>query len=408
MNRAIRAFAVLCLVVVVSGPAAAVPGAGAILLEFNTSVRSEGMGGAGVASHWGGDPDIWANPANIAYQQGLRYSEMESQLFPDLADDIWLRDQWVVLGGNGFGLYFARGPIEGAFLDMGTQFATDDSGDVIGEFNPWASAERAGAGISLFRMLEAWSGRDEPGFSKIFDVSAGYVHTEYEDQWAPDEYTQDQLGGGASGTARSYGAMARLTPLNTLGETYAAGPLGGVRLDVAYGMSVLNQSDEMLTSDNAFQSDPFPTAHVKGWSVHAQTGFPPGLRKAFQSVHMGWLTDSLTPLVSFGYAEQIIEPGIMWNNDIDDYEYAHDTSGLYDEESWGWELSVANIWHLRKGHRKTSGYIDGDTEGHGIGFQLGSLGGARWDKATVPQAVGLSTVERESWTVWINLTSLLD
>ena len=98
----------------------------------------------------------------------------------------------------------------------------------------------------------------------------------------------------------------------------------------------------------------------------------------------------------------------MWNDEIGESEYTHDTSGLYDEESWGWELSVANIWHLRKGHRKTWSGIDGDTEGHGIGFQLGSLGGVRWDKATVPQVTGFSDVERESWTVWINLTSLLN
>jgi hypothetical protein len=408
MNRIIRAFAAFCLVAVVSGQALAVPRAGAFLLEFDTSVRSEGMGGAGVAAHWGGDPDIWANPANIAYQQGLRYSEMESRLAPDLADDIWLRDQWVVLGGNGFGLYFARGPIEGAFLDMGPQGYTGDSGEFTEEFNSWSSAERAGAGISLVRMLEAWGGRDDPGLSRIIDISAGYVHTEFEDHLAPDGVTQSQLGGGVSGTARSYGAMARLTPLNTLGETYSAGPLGGVRLNIAYGMSVLNQSDEMLVHVDTDHGDPFPTAYVKGWSVQAQTGFPPSLRKAFQSVHMGWLADSLTPLVSFGYAEQLIEPGVMWNDEIGESEYTHDTSGLYDEESWGWELSVANIWHLRKGHRKTWSGIDGDTEGHGIGFQLGSLGGVRWDKATVPQVTGFSDVERESWTVWINLTSLLN
>lgn len=367
------------------------------------------MGGAGVASHWGGDPDLWANPANIAYQKGLRYSEMKSHLVPDLADDIWLHDEWAVLGGQGFGIYFARGPIRGAFLDMGSQQATDDSGQVIGSFDSWMKAERAGAGVSLFRLLESMGGRSAPGLSKVFDISAGYVHTEFEDQLAPDEYLQDGHGGSGSGTARSYGALARLTPLNTVGDTYASGPLGGVRLSLAYGMSVLNQSDEMIVHLDADQSDPFPTVHVNGWSVHAQTGFPPALRKTFEAMHMGWLATSLTPLVSFGYAEQLIEPGIMWDEETGDYSYDHDTRGVFDEESWGWELSVANIWHLRKGHRTSpSGHIDGPTEGQGIGFQLGSLGGVRWDKATAPQATGLDNVDRESWTVWVNLTSLMD
>ncbi|HPF36760.1 MAG TPA: hypothetical protein PLH84_15155, partial [Candidatus Krumholzibacteria bacterium] len=88
--------------------------------------------------------------------------------------------------------------------------------------------------------------------------------------------------------------------------------------------------------------------------------------------------------------------------------YEHDTSGLNDEESWGWELSVANLYSYRKGHRKTPGQIDGDTSGHSLGCKIAGIGGIRWDKATVPQATGLMNVERESLTLWIDLSKILD
>ncbi len=126
------------------------------------------------------------------------------------------------------------------------------------------------------------------------------------------------------------------------------------------------------------------------------------------------LADSLTPLVSFSYSEQLLAPGIVWNEETqtyDDVDYAFGFSDVdpYDVESWGWELSVANIWYVRKGHVKYEvADIDGDTEGSGIGFRLGNLGGVRWDKATVPQATGLPSVERESFTAWVDLSRFLN
>ena len=123
---------------------------------------------------------------------------------------------------------------------------------------------------------------------------------------------------------------------------------------------------------------------------------------------LGRLVDSLTPLVSYGYTNQSVDPGILWDVETQQYNYEHDTSGLFNEESTGWELTVANIWTIRRGHLLGAGDIDGDTEGNSLGFKLAGVGGMRWDKATVPQVSGLSRVEREAWTVWVDLSSLMN
>ena len=82
-----------------------------------------------------------------------------------------------------------------------------------------------------------------------------------------------------------------------------------------------------------------------------------------------------------------------------------ETNGIqmyYEETGSGWELGLANIFYLRRGHYEAP-YVplEGDTEGWGLNFQLGRMGGVRYDKATVPSAEGLPDEERETWSVWV-------
>ena len=405
----VRPIAVLpiALILLTVAPAAAMSDVGAIILEFNTSVRAEGMGSSGVATHWGGDPGSWANPGLLAYQEGLRFSKMESRLAPDLADEVWLRDERVTFGVAGFGLLYDRGPLEGTFL-VGFPQGTDDAGNSTGTNQSWMKAERIGAGVSLFRFLESVAGQSDSSVSKMLDVSVGYTYIAFEDQLAPDEVLQDGSAGPAKGDARSFGTLIHFTPLNTVGPTYAAGPLGGVRLSLAYGQSLLNDSTSLIVHTDTEQRDPFPRKYVRWWSAHVETGFPPDLRAGLRHMGLGRLVDSLTPLVSYGYTNQSVDPGILWDVETQQYNYEHDTSGLFNEESTGWELTVANIWTIRRGHLLGAGDIDGDTEGNSLGFKLAGVGGMRWDKATVPQVSGLSRVEREAWTVWVDLSSLMN
>jgi hypothetical protein len=63
--------------------------------------------------------------------------------------------------------------------------------------------------------------------------------------------------------------------------------------------------------------------------------------------------------------------------------------------------------HLRRGHVEALyGDIDDDTEGWGISLQAGRYAGFRYDKATVPQAQGLPTVDREGWQFWVDVLAV--
>jgi hypothetical protein len=391
----------LASLIIATAPAPAAAAVGADLLQLNTSVRGAGMGESGVAVHWGGDPGLWSNPAMAIYQKGLRFSSMESQLLPGAAPDVMLKDERVTVGLDWFGVMFARGPVEGTRLGMSVPSIIPE----VDAVESWMRAEQVGVGVDAVRLLEGVAGGDS-GFSRMFGLSAGYTHIDYSDRLNVDEVLDD-VSSEAEGSARSYGGLARFTPLNTVGPTHASGPLGGVRLSLAYGMSVINDSEDLMRETDLYPGDVFPRRYLRGWSVHVETGFPPDFRRGFRKAGLGWIVESLTPLVSFGYTDQVSEPGVKLDA-AGDYFYGHDTSGHFDITSTGWELTVANIWSVRRGHYDGPDGLGGDTEGASLGFELDGVGGARWDKATVPLPGDLGETDRESWTVWIDLAGLLD
>jgi hypothetical protein len=376
-------------------PARAVPGAGAIVLQFQPSVRAAGMGDGGVATHWGGDTPVWSNPGLLGYRTGLRYSNMDADVATGLADDMSFTDQTLTLGIGGVGLLYCRGPLDGSDLDMGTQQAVDEDGNITGEFSSWESAERIGVGLRMVYFAETLLGRRDHDLSRWGDLGIGYFQTEYDDVLAPDEVLQDGTGGSANGATRSYGALLRVTPLNTIGRPGLLSQIGGVSVDLSYGWALLDDSDEMIVHVDADQADPFPRRYVRGWSARvALDGGLTGLARA------------LTPVLSFGYAKETQEPGVVWQDDH--YAYERDSSDQDDEESRGFEVSLLNVFHWRRGHHTAAyGDVDGDTSGWGVGLELPRIGGFRYDEATIPQATGLPDVDRTGWSVWADIGGLL-
>ena len=80
-------------------------------LQVDPSIRGSGMGKATMALFWGPDPSHWRNPALVSYQRGIRYESGETQLVPDLADDVHLTTQSLTLGAWGLGLAFEGQPL---------------------------------------------------------------------------------------------------------------------------------------------------------------------------------------------------------------------------------------------------------------------------------------------------------
>ena len=394
---------------IATGPALAISGAGAIALEFNTSVRAEGMGGAGVAVPWGGEVNDWANPALLAFRTGLRYDRMESKLVPDLANNIRIHTQRVTLNAYGLGVMFAHGPMDAAYLDMGGQVATGDQGGFEGTFDSWMRARAYGFGADLTYLLRSAAGDRLPRVLDGLDVAFGVVWKEFEDDLMPDYILQDATGGQGFARAHDLGLLAQYRLLDTRNrdDGLLAGA-GGLLLAASAGLSTLNTGGDYITHVDADQADPMPKMHVKGWAAHAELGFPPILRNVLVDHDHGWVADALTPLLSATYSRQTIRPGFTWNDDDDEYVYALDDDNANKHSYRGWEIAVANVYFLRRGHQKTTGTIDGDTHGWGLQIPFGRWGGLRYDKATVPQAEGLCDVTRESAGFWIDVIALLE
>ncbi len=53
----------------------------------------------------------------------------------------------------------------------------------------------------------------------------------------------------------------------------------GMKFGGSYGASILNKSDEFIRHADADQSDPFPTAYVKGWAANVQVTLADDMRE---------------------------------------------------------------------------------------------------------------------------------
>ena len=383
---------------------AAAVGAGAVNLTFNTSTRFEAMGGAGVAAPWGADTNHWANPSLLAFRPGLNYLKYRSELAVGLADDIVLTNEELTLGAYGVTLLWAKSPVDGNYLDMGTQMGTDENGNPTGFFDSYMAAESWGLGLEAVQLVDRFLRRGEEPWSRYAAFAVGFTKRDFEDRLAPDYVLQDVSGGSAAGSVTDLGVTLRATPLRI--DDYNG--YFGLTVGLAVARSLLADTDEFIVHVDADQSDPFPRAYVRGWSVHAELPLAPGYIARHPDGFGGLLTQALDPLLSITYSSQTIDPGYVWNESTATYEYTHDTSGRYDEEGHGWELGVLNIFYLRRGHLKMDyGDIDADTAGWGINLQAGRLGGLRIDHARVPQAEGLPNVTRDGWSLWVDPVAII-
>jgi hypothetical protein len=391
-------------ILTIAGSAAAIPGAGAINMTFNTSARLEGMGGSGVGAPWGMDTNHWANPALLAFRPGIHYSKFESKLAEGLADDIWLTNEELTFGGYGVTVLHATMPMQGNYLDMGEQTAYDEQGNPIGTFRSYMRSRTWGFAVDAVVLAENLFAEEEKFLSRILSMSVGYTWTEFEDSLGFMETYPGQITEiSGSGETESMGATIRFTPFNiTRGKGLFNNGVFGLRMGAAYGVALLNDSDQYIVHLDEMYRDPFPRMAMEGWSAHAALPFAEGLRETHDGF-LRLLIDTFDPLVSFTYAAHTMKPGVYWDPVYEDYVYGIDGDESHWEKGWGWELGFANLFYFRQGYVEAPwGDIDDATEGMGLNLQLGRMGGYRYDWAKTPQAQGLPKVTRESWSVWVD------
>jgi hypothetical protein len=323
----------------------------------------------------------------------------------------------VTIGVWGLGLLLAGKPIGGlGGLDLtyGPQRAVDESGNVIGTFSPYEEAEAWGIGLSLAEFGEnllRWLDTDGPALSRYGDLSLGYAKKSDFVFLAPGSVLQDARGGSGEVDNSDRGLFLRLTPYDSIDRPGAAPSLdavfeslGGLRLDLGHARATQSYRDEAIVFVDAEQADAVAKVTRKGWSIRLALGLPPALGGGHAGQLRGktarWLTESLTPLLSLGVA---------WdrNRARGRYPVSGEEWEQNEIKSWGWELTVANVFSLRRGHiENPDGLIEGDTSGWSLGFRVLDFAGFRYDKAETPRPEGQEDLERKGWTIFFDGLSL--
>jgi len=168
--------------------AMAVSQAGGIALTFPIGSRYNALGEAGTALATDHTAQWW-NPGGFAFasdrgsNQGVHV--MYTKLVPDLADDVFLTYLAYGFRVEGWGMF----GLNVTYLDQGTQTATNENGDYIGDFDSKQYAAGVTYGVK---------------FSDQLGLGLGIKY--FRDELAPDEVTADPTAGEGDSWAVDLGA----------------------------------------------------------------------------------------------------------------------------------------------------------------------------------------------------------
>jgi hypothetical protein len=165
-----------------------------------------------------------------------------------------------------------------------------------------------------------------------------------------------------------------------------------VRVDITFGVSVLNFDDTELAFTGADIASPLTRHHRKGGAARVAFGrMSPGSPSTSGWVRM--LREGMTPLAAVTVAG----------------DHADIAAGAgptqYETNGEGVEVSLANMLALRWGHYEDLvGQIHDSTWGVGAALPLGRGAGIRYDWASWPQAhgSGLENRNHHQLSIWLN------
>lgn len=367
--RSICAIACVCAIASI-GSTAYAQGT-AVSMMFEQSIRTAGMGGAGVAVPWG-VTSAWGNPATLGFAQGWSWDETRTQLVPGLASDVFLRTKRMTAGFGGVGLSWSGQPggVGGLKLDYGE--------------GTYERVQSWGVGVSAATIADRFGRRTgERSLARYGDLAFGENFKNARVDFAPLAF-----GGRARAKNHDWGVLARVSPSAFLRH----GRDGVWDADVAFGHSVLNAGDELFVFTSEEPASPPSRVRRTGFAATGSLAQPTAMHMAFE--HFPILS-ALGPLVrlTVSFDHEAIVTG---------HGYEVDRSGQ--------ELSLLGVVDLRRGHVKDIvGEIVGDTRGVGFCLPLGKIAAFRWDYAEVPQArnSGLPDVTRRSWSMWVNPAEII-
>ena len=323
---------------------------------LDPGARSGGMGGAAVAMGWGGTSDLWLNPAFVSVTPGFGAQVTTQQLVPGLAD-VRFATTTLTAALAGIGVSTTGRPLGGASIHE----------EILGELE---SLRADGFGLSLAGLLDA-AGRLSGNPAHVAD-SADLA-------WGR-QWKRIESGGFPSleSATRDEGWFARWTPVDSRRGRTGSG--GGMRLDLAYGHSQLDRSqDEMSSSFFSFEpAARLPVVQRDGGALRllwfgADTPGEPGA--AFTDAFRG----GLSPLLNLSLA---------WDHE----SVSQSASGAFpayhdDVDHYGLEATLVRLLVARFGYvDDRNGGITKPTWGAGLRLPLERGSDVRYDFASWPQS----------------------
>jgi hypothetical protein len=318
--------ALVAVTLVAHSNAFAVAEAGVPSLTIPPGARPNGMGGAFVAVADDATAGWW-NVGGLSFAKQRSLAFMHSQLVPDLASDVY----YEFLGYSQRAGDVGTWAISLIYLTYGESVATDPSGTPLGTFTSWEGTLSASFAMNLADNVGA-------------GISMKFIRVDY----APEEFTQDNVEGSGTSFAVDVGTLWKIP---------------SQRLHL--GLAVSNMGPDIAFIDRE-QSDPLP--------INARLG-------------TAWtpITDDISNLL----VTLDVEQSLVW---------------LIDDEV---ETRRSEIWQAGVEYRYVNllagrvGYVyddDGDFNAptYGLGFIYKDK--LSLDYANVPQAESLERVHR--WSLY--------
>ena len=371
---------------------------GAIVLQFDPSVRDSGMGGwgASAANFWTNGESSWVNPALLGAVRGVGYDYSRVQLVPSLADDIFFTAERFRLGGFGVGVSLSGKPLDRlgfTRLDYGASEFNGKSISLYEDVDSWA------VGVDLVRTVENIMRtvhvvpRD---LARTFDVSIGYATKKVHAFVGPANILPDPNAGPSEGgpvELHDRGLLVRFTPYeggSWFHRRLATPERGSLQFNVAYGLGIQNQPDERIEYDRALPSNPIARFTHHGVALRLARGV-----SDLRAEQLGWLVGPRTELWSLSTAV---------GREIESYPTpGSDRSDRKPVNRYGFEFEFLDIVALRYGYiEELGGEFDGDSFGLSAGLNYRGFAGVRYDYASVPQAEGLPEPDRHAVVTYVD------
>jgi len=301
MSRILSACFGLLLLAGVAASAQAQSEAGGISTLFAPGARADGMGRAFTAVANDANA-IWWNPGGLAFARGHDISLTYSQLVPGLADDVnWSYPSYVqhVEGWGGLGFSMA-------YLNYGKSEATDEDGNVTGEFTSYEIVPGIAYGTEL-------------GDNLGFGVTLKLIHVDL----APSAVTLDQKNGRGTTFAADLGALWKMpamkasfgAALSNLGPDISyidadqADPLGrNIRVGAAYTPIETDVHRVLLAADASRFLIPGRTLAVDVWNAGAEYEF-----NRLIALRAGYISDPRGDITDFTFGMGLNYRGIKFD-----------------------------------------------------------------------------------------------